>query len=486
MTLSCTGLRVKGRARCQWWIPGSKKGRLVVLAWMLLLVPYLLSAGESAPTLSSLGQEFKVTDYPNRDSRGGMTLAMDGVGNFVVVWCVREGEDRFDIFGKRFDRDGKELPPPSKGQEGTKDNEFQINDYRSGNQRNPRLGMDREGNFVVVWDSAGQDGSGLGIFAKRYDAQGRELEPPPGFGGKGSGNEFQINRETRGNQELPSVSMTLSGAFVVAWQGRVFPKNQGGISSVLAQRHDRRGKRIGEEFRVSTSSVRVNAGIAVASAPDQHLLIAWADEFQQQHIWASRYDGRAEREKVPQALGQDDQVFRVSSYNGRHLTTPQGAVVEATGAFLIGFTSFQDKDGFGVFAKRYDSGGNEVPPTPKWVGAGVGNEFQVNSHDRNQQVFGGVASDGRRSVIVWASREQDGDHMGIFAKAYDAEGHEILPPPGLRGEGVGNEFQINTSTKGMQVFPRIAMNAKGNFIVAWFGEVEGKGMGVFARRFGLR
>ena len=78
----------EGQARCQWRILGSKKGRLVVLAWMLLLVPYLLSAGEAAPTLSSLGQEFKVTDYPNRDSRGGMTLAMDGVGNFVVVWCV--------------------------------------------------------------------------------------------------------------------------------------------------------------------------------------------------------------------------------------------------------------------------------------------------------------------------------------------------------------------------------------------------------------
>ena len=326
----------------------------------------------------------------------------------------REGEDRFDIFGKRFDRDGKELPPPSKGQEGTKDNEFQINDYRSGNQKNPRLGMDREGNFVVVWDSAGQDGSGLGIFAKRYDAQGRELEPPPGFGGKGSGNEFQINRETRGNQELPSVSMTPSGAFVVAWQGRVFPKNQGGISSVLAQRHDRRGKRIGEEFRVSTSSVRVNAGIAVASAPDQDLLIAWADEFQQQHIWASRYDGRTEREKVPQARGQDDQVFRVSSYNGRHLTTPQGAVVEATGAFLIGFTSFQDKDGFGVFAKRYDSGGNERshPPRNGWEPAsGTSSSStamtEISRYSEAWPATGGDPSSsglaGSRMAIKWGS-----------------------------------------------------------------------------------
>ena len=459
---------------------------MLIIAWILLLIPCFAFGGEPPSTLAPLSPPLKVNEVPNRDTRGGLALAMDGSGNVVILWSVRQADTRFDIFGKRFDREGKELSPSSVEGQATRRNEFQINDHRAGNQRNPGIGIDRKGNFVVVWQSSGQDGSGEGIFAKRYDAQGQELAPPPGLKGKGSGNEFQISRETRQDQERPSVSMTPAGDFVVAWQGRVFPRNQGGISAILAQRHDSEGRRLGEQFRVNISSARATAGIALASAPDGSLLIAWADEFQQRHVWARRYEGHGDRLGVPWGPQEGHRVFRVGSYNGEHLTTAQGALVEATGGFLVAFSSLQDEDGFGVFAKRYDSEGNELPAVPELVGAGVENEFQVNSYSHSTQVFGGVAGDGRRSVIVWASREQDGDHYRVFAKAYDAAGREIPPPAVLQGEGVGNEFQINTSTKGLQADPRISMNADGDFVIAWFGWTEGEGMGVFARRFTLR
>ena len=442
---------------------------MLITAWIFLLVPCFAFGGEPPSTLAPLSQQFKVADLPNRDSRGGLALAMDGSGNFVVLWSVRHGE-------KRFDGDGKELSPSSVEGEATRGNEFQINDQTTGNQKNPNVGMDREGNFVVVWQSSGQDGSGEGIFAKRYDAQGRELAPPPGLKGKGSGNEFQISRETRQDQEWPSVSMTPRGAFVVAWQGRVFPKNQGGISAILAQRHDSEGRRIGEEFRVNISSARAIAGIALASAPDGSLLIAWADEFQQRHTWARRYEG-GDRLGMPRGLEKGDGVFRVSSYNGEHFTTAQGAVVEATGGFLVAFSSLQDEDGFGVFAKRFDSEGNEIPPVPELVGDGVENEFQVNSYSHSTQGLGDVASEGRRSVIVWASREQDGDLHGVFAKAYDAAGRKISPPAVLRGEGVGNEFRVNRETRSDQYGVSVAMGPDGGFMIVWRGRVFPKNQG---------
>ena len=68
---------------------------------------------------------------------------------------------------------------------------------------------------------------------------------------------------------------------------------------------------------------------------------------------------------------ETNRVFRLSSYNGEHLTTAQGAAVDATGGFLVAFSSLQDEDGLGVFAKRFDAEGNEIPPVPELVGAGV-------------------------------------------------------------------------------------------------------------------
>jgi hypothetical protein len=48
--------------------------------------------------------------------------------------------------------------------------EFLVNTYTTGSQDDPSVAMTRSGDFVVAWDGApGQDGSGYGVFAQRYD-----------------------------------------------------------------------------------------------------------------------------------------------------------------------------------------------------------------------------------------------------------------------------------------------------------------------------
>ena len=89
-------------------------------------------------------------------------------------------------------------------------------------------------------------------------------------------------------------------------------------------------------------------------------------------------------------------------------------------------------------------------------------------------------------IIVWASIGQDGDHQGVFAKAYDREGHEIAPPPDLRGAGVGNEFQVNTISKGAQGYPDVAIDQNGDLVITWTGSTGGDKRGIFARRYSLR
>lgn len=43
-----------------------------------------------------------------------------------------------------------------------------MNTYTKGHQRAPSVAMHADGHFVVVWQSAGQDGSGYSVYGKLF------------------------------------------------------------------------------------------------------------------------------------------------------------------------------------------------------------------------------------------------------------------------------------------------------------------------------
>src|SRR6188474_823473 len=105
--------------------------------------------------------------------------------------------------------------------------ELPINTYTTGAQSRPAVAADAIGNFVVVWTSEGQDGSGNGVFGQRYDSEGTAL-----------GAEFPVNTYTTNDQESPSAAMDPSGRFVVVWQSQL---QDGSDWGVFAQRFDADG-----------------------------------------------------------------------------------------------------------------------------------------------------------------------------------------------------------------------------------------------------
>ena len=456
----------------------------------LILLSVIPASARERPRLSALGPEFEVNSQAAED-QGSPCIGMNPAGDFVLVWTsTGQDGDGMGVFGKRYDKQGKEREVPS-GIEGSGEgNEFQVNSYTVGGQSMPNVAMDHQGNFVVLWHSLGQDGSRNRIFAKRYDAAGREVSPPTELRGKGEGNEFQVNAEIRGEQSHPSVAMGPDGTFFVAWLGRVFPRNQGGIQTILAQRYDPSGARLGREFVVARVA-RIYS-IALAGGSDGSFLLSWDGEGE--HVWAKGYDLQGQEIDPPWGLpGKNgDSVFQVSSYTGTHgvgpYNNPHGAAIDPRGGSVIVFGSRrQDGDGNGLFAKRYDRKGNEISANKDTRGAGVGNEFQVNTYVRGMQGGGSAAISGEgHFVIVWMSIGQDGDHQGVFAKVYDREGHEIPPPPDLRGAGVGNEFQVNTISEGAQGYPDVAIDENGDLVIAWTGSTDGDKRGIFARRYSLR
>jgi len=117
------------------------------------------------PNGTPLGEQFVVNtaldgaqQYPQ--------AAMNGHGEFIIVWESRttnpnDGNAR-DIFGRRFDNLGQPVG-----------DQFQVNTFTEGEQRNSAVRMSDNGRFVAVWQSDAQDGSRFGIFGET----GPKLDP---------------------------------------------------------------------------------------------------------------------------------------------------------------------------------------------------------------------------------------------------------------------------------------------------------------------
>ena len=101
------------------------------------------------------------------------------------------------------------------------------------NQFAPAIAFDDSGNFVIIWQSYGQDKANTyGIFGQRYDSAGNAV-----------GGEFQVNTTTSGDQDEVAVAMDADGDFVVVWAGQgASPADTWGI---WAQRYDSAGNAVG-------------------------------------------------------------------------------------------------------------------------------------------------------------------------------------------------------------------------------------------------
>jgi len=144
---------------------------------------------------NALGSEFRINTYTASDQYNPH-VAMAPDGRFVVVW-TSYGQDHqgAGVYGQRYDASGNP--------QGT---EFRVNTYTTDYQWGSSIAIDTEGRFAVVWMSNGQDGSGQGVYAQRYDASGNP-----------QGAEFHVNTYTTSDQSSPHIAMDSNARFVVAW-----------------------------------------------------------------------------------------------------------------------------------------------------------------------------------------------------------------------------------------------------------------------------
>lgn len=196
-----------------------------------------------------VGDEFQVNTFTAGNQKKAF-ISSDPIGNFAVVWesDEQDGSGK-DVFVRRFDVEGVPLG-----------DEFRTNTYSTDDQFDTWINVNSRGEFVVVWSSQGQDGSGLGVHGRRFNASGDAL-----------GDEFRINTFTAGDQEQPSVSSDVNGNFLVVWESEA---EDGSGKGVYGRRYNSTGEALGDEFQVNVYSTNDQFGPSVTyNSPDKFVVV---------------------------------------------------------------------------------------------------------------------------------------------------------------------------------------------------------------------
>ena len=293
----------------------------------------------------------------------------------------------------------------------------------------PSMAALDNGGFVVVWTSP-DDGSGSGVYMRRYDADGLPL-----------GEAKRCNTFTSGNKAMPSVSALSNGGYIVAWRSS---GQDGSGTGIYGQRFDSFGTKVGEGFRLNTNTFLDQTHPRVAGLDNGGFVGAWNSDNQDGDgygIYAQRYLSNGAKTGLE---------FRANSETSSMQFGAAIAALTNSRSVIVWYSFGQDGSGFGVYAQRYAK-----------TGAENGGEFRATVSTAGDQIESrGRGIDERRLVVVWEAANKDGDEKAVVARQYKSDG---TPD--------GGEFRVNTFTTNDQITPAVASLGNGRFVVVWvFGQ----------------
>ncbi|MFK8332984.1 beta strand repeat-containing protein [Pseudomonas sp. BJa5] len=353
-------------------------------------------------------------------------------GGYVVSWMtLGQSGSSFDIYSQRYNTSGAAVG-----------DEVRVNSTTANAQQQQVIGTLSDGGYVVSWTSSGQDGSGIGIYAQRYDASGTAV-----------GGEVRVNTVTANNQYSPSVVGLADGSYVVSWASE---GQDGSGIGVYAQRYSAGGVAVGGEVQVNSTSLGNQMDPTVGALNDGGYVVSWLFNGQDGStgIYAQRYDASGA------AVGGE--VLLSNSSPGS-----QGHPVVAglsNGGYVLSWMAYgRDGSDSGIYAQHFDVNGTAL-----------GSEVRVNSTTLGSQSAQEIAvlNDGGY-VLTWMSNDQDGSSWGIYAQRYDAS-----------GAAVGGEVRVNSTTQDVQMYPTIAGLGDGGYVVGWTSfDLGGSGLNIYSQRY---
>ena len=408
-----------------------------IKALSIILYLSLLSFNAKSQLTTNGSETVANTTTSNNQQRPA--IAMDANGNYIVVWESQDQDgDGYGIYAQIYDNTGT-----------VQKSEFLVNTTTSNDQRFPDIAVDSDGDFAVVWQSYDQDGDNWGIYFQRFDntytAQGSETlvnvtitgrQCMPKIAMDDNGNfaivwesdgeihgatynadgtsavsEFQINSTSTNIQGYPDIAMDNDGDFVITWQS--YDQDGDGFG-IYHQRYNASAVTQGSETLVNTTTNNQQTSPSISIDDNGNYIIVWTDD-------AADGDGKG----IFGQLYYADGTTNVSEFQVNTTTfgTQDNAQVIMTtgGAFSVVWNSYgQDGEYTGIYNQSYNTNGSTS-----------GSETLVNTTINYFQQFPAITiSSNLEAIIVWQDGQLneinslDSDGYGVIFQRYNAT---VLP-----------------------------------------------------------
>lgn len=364
-------------------------------------------------------------------------VATSEAGTSVATWAtLSQDGSGWNVYARRF------MGGVPQGAE------FLVSTTTTGDQLDPTVAMDQWGNFTISWTSVGQDGSGSGIFARRYSLNGLPLT-----------GEFQVNSTTDGDQTAPTIASDAVGNTVISWTSA---GQDGSGLGVYARAYNSLGVSLGDEFLVNvvTAGDQSDSDVAVSRATGDFVIV-WSSAGQDgsgSGVYARQFNGL-----LSQTVNPVGNEFQVNTTTANDQADPAIGMNPLAGDFLVTWTSSgQDGSGTGIYAQRYNA-----------TGAAQGAEFRVNTSTSGDQFDSSVVVDaGGDAYVTWTNAGVTGSGLQVFAQQ--------LNKLGQKKEA---EFVVNKTAAGDQQKASVAINLRGRAIIVWSGQGATDANGVYFQRY---
>jgi len=274
-----------------------------------------------------LGANFKVNINP--DSSALPNIAVANNGNFAVCW-LDVNNDGLTILTKVkcriFDYNGIPLT-----------GEIILNDTLGRVVTTPSIGISNDNEFTISW-------SQKDILYQKIDSSGNKI-----------GSNQKVNDDIGSyTQDYPAITVRRDGSFIITWND-TRPPGMVHADDIYMQMYDKSGNTVGVNQKVNDDLANTNQQIAPKISSDSlgNFVIAWSDgRLNNSHgeVFAQMYNISGTK------IGQNFRVTNSSLQFGKGVG---GVSMKPNGDFVIGWSEFRPNIPQCYF-QRYNNTGSQI------------------------------------------------------------------------------------------------------------------------------
>lgn len=340
---------------------------LIILIAVIVFLRFYNFSGLNRHNPSYADENYIVVDHNSKEAKySDIDVNVNGDG--VITWQHRNKD--WDIYAQRI-KNGKKIGDVIK-----------VNQYSLYNQQFPKVAVDKDGDFVIVWQSYFQGGAGTDVYAQRFNSEGKKIR-----------NEFRLHSDVKFNQLTPDVAMRDDGSFAVTWVSEEGVM-KGGVTTyfknIFIKFFNKYGRKLNEEQIVNTNDYELNTNPVIAVDSSGETMVAWqAFNNGNWDIYAQSFDAKGIARSSRNTL---------VNFNTINDQTHPSITATSSGNFLVVWVNKQVHKMFDRLMENI--AGQKLNKN----GGKSGFMFTVNDPElacRNTNPS--VSSNGETSVVVWQS-----------------------------------------------------------------------------------